>query len=103
MFVLSTFVAGWLVCWLCPSSLFPLSNVIVIVCILFVSSRDSDVKCTLDAVLGRGVDGHTTLYISRAVVGASIFIDDVGGSSLELEFKNTISSISVGIGSFPTN
>ena len=28
MFVLSMFVAGWLVCWLCPSSLFPLSNVI---------------------------------------------------------------------------
>ena len=38
-------------------------------CVLSVSSRDSDVKCTLDAVLGRGVGGHITLCISRAGVG----------------------------------
>ena len=35
---------------------------------LFVFSRDSVVKCTCDAVLGRGVGGHITLCISRAGV-----------------------------------
>ena len=41
---------------------------VVIVVYLFVFSRDSVVKCTLDAVLGRGVGGHITLCIPRAGV-----------------------------------
>ena len=58
-----------LVYWLCPSSSFsPASKVVVIVVYLFVFSRDSVVKCTCDAVLGRGVGGHITLCISRAGV-----------------------------------
>ena len=33
----------------------------------------------------KGVGGHITLFISRAGVGASIFVVDVGGSSWKLE------------------
>ena len=58
-----------MVFWLCPSLSFPpASKVVVIVVYLFVFSRDSVVKCTCDAVLGRGVGGHITLCISRAGV-----------------------------------
>ena len=44
-----------MVCWLCPSLSFPpVSTVAVIVVCLFVFSRDSVVKCTCGADLGRG-------------------------------------------------
>ena len=60
---------GRLVCCLCPSLSFPpASKVVVIVVYLLVFSRDSVVKCTFDAVLGRGVGGHITLCIPRAGV-----------------------------------
>ena len=35
--------------------------------------------------------GNITLYISRAGVGASIFIDDIGGSRWNLELQYCIS------------
>ena len=58
-----------MVYWLSPSLSFPpASKVVVIVVYLLVFSRDSVVKCTFDAVLGRGVGGHITLCISRAGV-----------------------------------
>ena len=58
-----------MVYWLSPSLSFPpASKVVVIVVYLLVFSRDSVVKCTCDAVLGRGVGGHITLCIPRAGV-----------------------------------
>ena len=58
-----------MVYWLSPSLSFPpASKVVVIVVYLLVFSRDSVVKCTFDAVLGRGVGGHITLCIPRAGV-----------------------------------
>ena len=50
------------------------SNVIVIVVWFALFLQRLYEKCTLDAVFARGVGGHITLCISRAGVGASIFI-----------------------------
>ena len=52
-----------MVCWLCPSLSFPpASKVVVVGVCLFVFSRDSVVKCTCDAVLGRGGRPYNSVH-----------------------------------------
>ena len=91
-----------MVCWLCPSLSFPpASKVVVIVVCLFVFSRDSVVKCTCDAVLGRGERSYNPVYFQSGSGSVHFHIDndvDRGGGTL----GNAIFSFSVGMDSFLT-
>ena len=88
-----------MVCWLCPSLSFPLTSKVVVVGVcVFVSSRVFVVKCTCDAVLGRGGRPYNPVHFQSGSRGHCVGVA-IGGS---WNMGDAISSVLVGIDSFST-
>ena len=88
-----------MVYWLSPSLSFPpASKVVVIVVYLLVFSRDSVVKCTCDAVLGRGGRPYNPVHFQSGSRSHCVGVA-IGGS---WNMGDAISSVLVGIDSFST-